>query len=116
MQTIVETPAYLSDARGLGLTEAERDFIVAWIAANPDAGDVIQGTGGARKVRFAGKGKGKSGGYRVITFYAGTRMPTFPLNVFAKNEKTALTPKERKTLKNVLSDLVKAYRARSEKP
>jgi len=43
-------------------------------------------------------------------------MPTFLLNVFAKNEKTDLTPKERKTLKNVLSDLVKAYRARSEKP
>ena len=116
MQTVVETPAYLSDAKGLGLTEAQRDFIVAWIAANPDAGDVIQGTGGARKVRFAGKGKGKSGGYRVITFYAGTRMPTFLLNVFAKNEKTDLTPKERKTLKTVLSDLVKAYRARGEKP
>ena len=60
--------------------------------------------------------KGKSGGYRVITFYAGTRIPTFLLNVFAKNEKTDLTPKERKTLKTVLSDLVKAYRARGKKP
>ena len=115
MQTVVETPGYLSDARALGMTDSERDFIVAWIAANPDAGDIIQGTGGARKVRFAGRGKGKSGGYRVISFYAGTRMPTFLLNVFAKNEKTDLTPKERKTLKIVLSDLVKAYRARSEK-
>ena len=116
MQTVVETPAYLSDAKALGLAEAQRDFIVAWIAANPDAGDVIQGTGGARKVRFAGKGKGKRGGYRVITFYAGTRMPTFLLNMFAKNEKTDLTPRERKTLKSVLSDLVNAYRARNEKP
>ncbi len=67
MQAVVETPNYLSDAKALGLNETERDHIVSWIAANPNAGDVIAGTGGARKVRFAGKGKGKSGGYRVIT-------------------------------------------------
>ena len=35
------------------------------------AGDVIEGTGGARKLRFAGKGKGKRGGFRVITFFSG---------------------------------------------
>ncbi|MCX7304421.1 MAG: hypothetical protein NTV73_08780 [Hyphomicrobiales bacterium] len=33
-------------------------------------GDIMPGTGGARKLRFAGRGKGKSGGYRIITFYA----------------------------------------------
>jgi hypothetical protein len=38
------------------------------MAAKPDAGDEIRGTGGARKIRFAAKGKGKSGGVRVITF------------------------------------------------
>ena len=69
MQAVVETPDYLSDARALGLTEAERDSIVSWIASNPATGDIITGTGGARIVRFAGRGKGKSGGYRVITFY-----------------------------------------------
>jgi len=69
MQAVVETPDYLNDAKALGLTEAERDSIVSWIASNPEAGDIIAGTGGARKVRFAGKGKGKSGGYRVITFF-----------------------------------------------
>ena len=59
MQTVVETPAFLSDARSLGLRDAERLAIVTWIAANLAAGDVIEGTGGARKVRFAGKGKEK---------------------------------------------------------
>ena len=63
MQTVVETPAFLSDARSLGMADVERLAIVTWIAANPAAGVVIEGTGGARKVRFAGKGKGKSGGY-----------------------------------------------------
>jgi len=67
MQIVVETPSYLSDAKALGLTETERASLVTGTAANPDAGDVIEETGGARKVRFAGKGKGKSGGYWVIT-------------------------------------------------
>jgi hypothetical protein len=42
--------AFLSDARSLGLSEVERLAIVMWIAVNPAAGDVIEGTGGARKV------------------------------------------------------------------
>jgi hypothetical protein len=61
MQTIIETPAYLSDAKVLGLTDAERTAIVDAIAHYPRLGDVIPGTGGARKIRFAGRGKGKSG-------------------------------------------------------
>jgi hypothetical protein len=61
-------------------------------------------------VRFAGKGKGKSGGYRVITFFTGTDIPVFLLNIFTRNEKTDLTPKERRVLKTVLADTVKAYR------
>ena len=57
---------FLAAARQLRLPETERADIVSWLAANPESGDVIEGTGGARKVRFAGRGKGKSGGYRVI--------------------------------------------------
>ncbi len=56
------TPAYLSDAKALGLTDAERTAIVDAIAHHPTLGDVIPGTGGARKVRFGGRGKGKRGG------------------------------------------------------
>jgi len=114
VHTVVETPAFLSDARSLGLSDAERFAIVTWIAANPAAGDVIEETGGARKVRFAGKGKGKSGGYRVITFFTGTDVPVFLLNIFAKNEKTDLTPKERRVLRIVLAGMVKVYRSRRE--
>ena len=86
---------------------------MSWIAANPEAGDVIEGTG-ARKVRFAGKGKGKSGGYRVITFFTGTDVPVFVLNIFAKNEKTDLKPQERRVLKTVLADIAKTYRSGRE--
>ena len=112
MQTVVETQIYLRDARDSGLTEDERKRIVDFVAANPDAGQEIPGTGGARKLRFAGKGKGKSGGYRVITFYSGEDIPVFLLNVFAKNQKTDLTLKERNQLKAVLGELAEAYRRR----
>ncbi|HLY19054.1 MAG TPA: helix-turn-helix domain-containing protein [Bryobacteraceae bacterium] len=54
------------------------------------SGDVIEGTGGVRKVRFAGRGWGKRGGYRVITFFSGTDIPVFLLNSFAKSEKSDL--------------------------
>jgi hypothetical protein len=91
------------------MPDVERVAIVTWIAANPAAGQVIEGTGGARKVRFAGMGKGKSGGYRVITFFTGMEIPVFLLNIFAKNEKTDLSPKERRVLKTILADTVKAY-------
>ena len=65
-------------------------------------------------MRFAGKGKGKSWGYRVITFFSGTHVPVFLLNIFAKNEKTDLAPKERRVLKSVLADIVRTYRSRGE--
>jgi len=110
----VETPAFLSDARTLGITEAERLAMVSWMAVHPDAGQVIEGTGGARKVRFAGKGKGKRGGYRVITFFSGVDIPVFLLNIFSKNEKSDLTPKERHVLRSILADLAKAYRSGRE--
>jgi hypothetical protein len=112
MQTVVETEVYLRDARIAGLSDEERRRIVDFIAAYPDAGHEIPGTGGARKVRFAGKGKGKSGGYRIITFYTGEDTPVFLLNVFAKNQKTDLSQKERNQLKAVLGELADTYRRR----
>jgi len=62
MQTVVETELYLRDAKATGLSDDERKGIVDFIAARPDASREIPGTEGARKLRFAGKGKGKSGG------------------------------------------------------
>jgi hypothetical protein len=93
----------------LGIPDAERLAIVIWIAAHTDAGKVIEGTGGARKVRFAGKGKRQRAGYRVISFFSGTDIPVFLLNIFAKNEKSDLTPGERRALKYILAEIVKFY-------
>lgn len=83
MQAVVETPDYLADAREAGLSDAERQAIVDYLADHPTAGDLIPGTGGARKLRLAGQSKGKSGGYRVITYFGGDDIPVFLLAVFA---------------------------------
>ena len=110
MQTVIETPAFLNDAKAAGLSEQERLTIVQTIAIDPEAGDVIPGTGGARKVRFAGRGRGKSGGFRVITFYSGPDVPVFLLNIFAKGDKINLTQAERNELRAILANIVTAYR------
>lgn len=115
MQTVVETPGYLADAHAAKLSDAEREKIVSTIAADPKSGVVMEGTGGARKVRFAREGSGKSGGYRVVTFYGGDDIPVFLLNVFAKNEKANLTKRERNELKRVLSAIPEAYRGRRKR-
>lgn len=109
MQTVIETADFLKDAKDAGLSEEERQEIVDFIADNPLAGDEISGTGGARKVRFAAKGKGKSGGVRVITFYSGDNISVFLLNVFAKGDKVNLTKAERNTLKKILESVADAY-------
>ncbi len=71
----------------------------------------MQGTGGARKLRWGAKGKGKSGGARVITFYGGPDIPVFLLAVFGKGEKANLTKAERNELRQVLRDLAANYKA-----
>jgi hypothetical protein len=110
MHTVVETPSYLADAKAAGLTEAEREAVVEMLANHPEAGDEIGGTGGARKVRVAGRGKGKSGGYRVITFYTGKDVPVFLLAVYSKGEKANLSKAERNELRGILRDIVREYR------
>ena len=113
MHTIVETPVFIRSAKKARVTEEELRDIIEFLARTPDAGDEMAGTGGARKIRFAARGKGKSGGYRVITFYSGKNVPVFLLDIFAKGEKINLTQAEKNVLKDILSEIVKIYRSKS---
>lgn len=106
MQTIVELNYYASRAEKL-LTEAERKEVVDIIASAPLVGDVIQGTGGVRKIRFAKGNKGKSGGVRVIYYYYNEESPILMLDIFGKNEKDNLTKEERNSLAKVVAILKK---------
>ena len=66
---MAETPIFQRYAVDVW-SEAERNGFINFIAANPEAGDLIRGSGGCRKVRWAASGQGKSGGARVIYFQA----------------------------------------------
>jgi hypothetical protein len=109
MHTVIETAAYLSAAKDAGMTEGERETTVNMISANPEAGDIMAGTGGARKLRVAKEGKGKSGGYRVITYYGGGDIPVFLLTVFGKGEKANLSQSERNALSKLTKILKDSY-------
>ena len=110
MHTIARLKSFDSAANAAGLSEEEIDAIVNYLAENPDAGDEMSGTGGCRKFRWAGRGRGKSGGYRTITFYSGDRMPVFLVTVFGKGEKSNLTAKERGQLKSLTKQITLEYR------
>ena len=71
VRTVAETAIFQRYASDVW-SEAERAEFITWIAANPDAGDVIPGSGGCRKVRWTSAGQGKRGGARVIYFNAST--------------------------------------------
>jgi hypothetical protein len=99
VHTVVETPEYLRAAKKAGMSAAEREAAVLFLAEHPQAGEVIEGSGGARKVRIAREGKGKSGGYRVVTYYQDADTPVFLLTVISKGRRSDLTADQRKQVK-----------------
>lgn len=105
---VVETPEFLDRSRSI-LTEAERDALVAHLGANPEAGQLVPGTGGVRKIRWAAQGHGKRGGARVIYYHYNTSIPLFLLDIYAKNEKTDLSEADKRSLKRLLPMLVSQY-------
>jgi len=111
VQTVVETPSYLRAAEAI-FTEAERQDIVAMVAANPDCGEAIAGTGGFRKVRVARSGMGKRGGARLIYIWRNEAFPVFLVTVYAKNEKENLSKKERNELAKHADEIFAKYRSR----
>jgi hypothetical protein len=106
MHTVIELKAYLAAAKGAGMSEEEMQAVVDTVAANPEAGSIMPRCGGARKLRVAKPGTGKSGGYRVISYFGGADMPVFLLTVFGKGEKANLSEAE----KNMLAALIKRLR------
>ena len=108
-QTVVETPMYLRAAKAF-LSEAEREEIILTIAGDPEAGDLMPGTGGYRKLRFARRGMGNRGGARVIYLYGGEDFPIFLITVFAKSEKGNLSKAEQNALAKMAKSFFADYR------
>jgi len=108
MQTIVELPEFLRRSDRL-FSAPERLSVINYLAAHPAAGDIMQGTGGIRKLRWAAHGKGKSGGVRVIYYFHNKSMPIFLLTLFGKGEKSNLSKSERNELAKFTNLLINNY-------
>ncbi len=105
---VVETPEFLSATRKL-MSEEERAVLVDYPVHNPAAGDLIQGTGGVRKLRWELEGRGKRGGARAIYFYHSADIPLFALTAYAKNERADLSQKDRNDFRQLTKLLAETY-------
>jgi hypothetical protein len=105
MHTVVETPAFLDTAAKAGMTDAERFAAIDQIARDPEAGEIIAGGGGARKVRAPGRGKGKSGGYRVLTYFLTMEEPVFLLSVINKSKAANLNDAQKANVKKLAKEI-----------
>jgi len=105
--TVAETRSFLSQAKDEGMSEAEREAIVSLVSNNPEAGELIIGSGGCRKLRVAKAGGGKSGGYRVVTFFSGGSGNVYLVAVLAKGSRATFNQAE----VNAMATLAKAIKA-----
>jgi hypothetical protein len=109
---IAELPTYTRLADKL-LSTQERQDLIDYLAEHPKAGDVMEGTGGVRKLRWRRGDQGKSGGVRVIYYYHDDLMPLYLLTLFAKGDKANLTKAERNDLAGLVDVLVEIWRGKT---
>ena len=95
----VETNEFHRGWKRLGLGEEDLRELQAYLLEHPSAGDMVQGTGGVRKLRWARPGRGKSGGARTIYIDLADRETTWLITVFGKNERADLSAAERNEIK-----------------
>ena len=103
--TITELPEYIKRAEAL-LSESERKCVIDYLSEHPKAGDIMEGTGGIRKLRWSKGNRGKSAGVRVIYYYHDERIPLYLLTMFGKNEQANLSKSDRNALAKLVEILV----------
>ena len=103
MLTVIEAPLFQRQWP-LYWTEEERGSFAAYLAEHPDAGDVVPGSGGLRKVRWKRAGSGKSGGVRVIYFTRLMAGEIVLLTLYAKAKLDNLTGSQLKEIRRALEE------------
>jgi hypothetical protein len=109
MLTFVESPTFTEQINAL-ITDAEYRAFQQKLAANPDAGDVMPGLGGLRKVRMAAKGKGKRGGARVIYLLMVNPGIIYLFYVYTKGEMTDLSSEHKKRLRMAIEEIKRQFK------
>jgi len=111
-QTFIQLSRFVAKWRSLKLNDADLSALESLLMADPDAGDVMAGTGGVRKIRFAPPSRhtGKSGAFRVAYTYFRTGDTVYLLTIYGKNEQENVTAEQKaefKALMKVLADFHK---------
>lgn len=105
IREFVMTPAFDRSWAAIGLDDQDLSALQDTLLVDPEAGEVIPGTGGARKVRVPASGHGKRGGARVIYVDLVVLEKIYLLAAYAKNEQTNMTPEQKKVVRNLIMQL-----------
>ena len=84
------------------LSDDDYSELQAYLAENPDAGDIIPRSGGIRKIRWAGSGRGNRGGTRIIYYWQVPDSEIYLLTLYSKGEMSDLSAKELEALKRMV--------------
>lgn len=103
-----------SRGRAEHLDEDEFRALQNALLANPEAGVLIPGTGGLRKLRWAGSGRGKRGGVRIIYYHLLPRDVLLLLLVYPKNEQDDMTPEQKRILRALVASEIEARQVSDE--
>ena len=101
----IELTPFVKAWEAMNMDDSDLRNLESLILSNPEGGDIIQGSGGARKIRFQVQGKGKRGGARVIyvDFFRSERV--YLITAYPKSEKSNLSPREIGIVKDIITDL-----------
>ncbi|MCH8069398.1 MAG: type II toxin-antitoxin system RelE/ParE family toxin [Candidatus Marinimicrobia bacterium] len=103
---IIETPIFTRRLKSL-LTDEEYRELQNTLIARPDVGKIMRGSGGIRKSRWAGSGRGKRGSVRIIYYWFDDEELILMLFIYSKKEQDELTPQQLRTLKNIVESELK---------
>ncbi len=96
--TVLQLPKFKAGTDGI-------EALAVYLIDHPDAGDVMSGSGGVRKPRWAAKGKGERAGARIIDLYVVVAARIYLIRCYAKNVKTDLSADEKKQLRQIAAHL-----------
>ena len=98
---ITELPSFSKKIRNI-LTKKEKEALYDFLMEHPEKGDIIVGTGGIRKLRWAENNKGKRGGARIIYYYHVVGSIIYLMACYTKNEQSTISHEVKKQLKNIV--------------
>lgn len=111
--TLLETSSYVKAVSQFWSEDEQREF-KTFLGLNYQLGDIIPGTGGVRKIRWAASGHGQRGGARVIYYYYDEDEPIYLIFAYPKNVKANLTETEKKAIQLLVAQIKKGIKEKRE--